>query len=432
MKKVLIVGFFHPYTRPGGSFRVLPLMKRLPQFGWEPVILTPALLKGQDLPYRVAGTDYRNIFRVWQRLFGFHEGDTFKHQVQSHIGAASRSNLVEFLFNRIGEVITYPDPNRGWKDFALEAGRKLLKDEKFDLIFSCHPTISHIVSHDLKAEFGLPWIADLPDLWSRNHNYRYSPLRRGLDKRLEKRTLGTADVMTTVSEPWAQTLRQIHEGKKILSIQHGFPPEELNDPPVPLTNEFSITYTGSIYPEGQDLKLFFMAIQQLIAEGRIPANMVAIRFYGSPVAQIEKDFQKYGLTAVARQYGAVSRAEAVRRQSETQVLLFAKWKTGNEAGWYSGKIYEYLAARRPILAVDGRRDVVTQLLDETSAGVDALDLESVKRNLLDMHSQFVKNGEVAYNGKISEIQKYSHTEMTKSFATLFDSLVDGKSEKNMK
>ncbi len=422
MKKVLIVGFFHPYTRPGGSFRVLPLMKRLPEFGWEPVILTPGLLGKYDLPYRVVGTDYRSIFHFWQRLFRFNENETFKQQVQSHLGSASRSNIVEFISNRIGEVITYPDPNRGWKEFALEAGRKLLKEEKFDLLFSCHPTISHIVSHQLKSEFGIPWIADLPDLWSRNHNYRYSPVRRWLDRRLEKATFENADMMTTVSEPWAQTLREIHKHNKVLSIQHGFPPEELNDPPGPLTPKFTVTYTGTFYPEGQDLTVFFAAVRQLIDEGKIPGDNIDIRFYGAPMARIEHALREYGLTAQARQYGPVPRAEAVQKQSETQLLLFAKWKTGNEAGWYSGKIYEYLAAGRPILAVDGRPDVVSELLRETGAGIDAPDVESVKRELSAMYREYETSGKVLYHGKLSEIMKYSHVEMTRQFAGLFDSL----------
>lgn len=422
MNKVLIVGFFHPYTRPGGSFRVLPLMKRLPEFGWDPVILTPGLLGEHDLPYRVIGTDYHSIFHFWQRLFRFNEKETFKQQVQSHLGSASRSGIVEFISNRIGEVITYPDPNRGWKEFALEAGRKLLKEEKFDLLFSCHPTVSHIIAHQLKSEFGIPWIADLPDLWSKNHNYRYSPLRRSLDRRLEKATFKNADLMTTVSEPWAQTLREIHKGKKVLSIQHGFPPEELNDPAGPLTSKFTITYTGAFYQEGQDLRALFSAVRQLIDGNNIPADRFEIRFYGSPVATIERAFHEYGLAAQARQYGPIPRSEAVQRQGETQVLLFAKWKTGNEAGWYSGKIYEYLAAGRPILAVGGRPDVVSELLRETGAGVDALDVESAKRELLTMYREYEASGKAAYHGTISEIKKYSHVEMTRQFAELFDSL----------
>ena len=423
MKNVLITGFFHPYTRPGGSFRVLPLMKLLPEFGWNPVILTPALLEKKDVPFRVVGTEYRDIFRFWQRLFGFSEGETFKRQMQSQIGATSRSKFVEFIFNRAGEVITYPDPNRGWKKFAVDGGKKILQAEKIDLLFSCHPTISHIVTRELKKESGLPWVADLPDLWSRNHNYRYSSLRRLLDQRTEKKTLGDADVITTVSEPWAQTLRTIHKGKNVLSIQHGFPPEEFNDPPIPLTDKFTITYTGSIYPEGQDLTIFFQALRQLIDEEKIAPEKIDIRFYGAPVAQFEKAFKDFQLMNLARQYGPVPRAEAVQRQGESQVLLFAKWKTGNEAGWYSGKIYEYLAARRPILAVDGRPDVVTELLKETQAGIDACEYEEVKSSLLKMYREFQGRGAVSYHGRTDEIQKYSHREMTGQFVNLFDSIL---------
>ena len=122
-RNVLIIGFLHPYTRPGGSFRVLPLARYLPEFRWNPIVLTPQLLEEVNLPFRVVETEYQDVFRFWQRMLHLDEKQTYKRQLQKRLGSTSRSHLVEFMLNRVGEVVNYPDPYRGWRPFALDTIR---------------------------------------------------------------------------------------------------------------------------------------------------------------------------------------------------------------------------------------------------------------------------------------------------------------------
>ncbi|MFC2004674.1 glycosyltransferase [Chloroflexota bacterium] len=423
MNRVLIIGFLHPFTRSGGSFRTLPLASHLPEFGWEPVVLTPFLFDKTQLPFQVIETPYQDVLAFWKKLFGFNPDRDVKMQVKDRFTVGSGITLANFFLTRIGEILNYPDSHRGWEPFALEAGINLLEHRQIDAMISCHPTISHIIASKLKAKYKIPWLADFPDLWSQNHNYAYSSLRRAIDRRLELKTLSAADAVSSVSQPWADKLRALHKGKLVYMVTHGFTLEEVNIPPAKLTNKFTITYTGNIYARKHGPDKFFAALRDLILERVIEPNDIEVRFYGEMAGWLEKEIKQYGLSGIVNLYGQVPKDVALQKQRESQLLFITKWKDPKERGAYSGKIFEYLAARRPILATDGSHDVVTDLLNETKAGIDAQSVRDIKDAFQKLYHDYKQRGKIAYNGIDSKINKYSHREMAKKFSEILDYLV---------
>ncbi|MBA7611306.1 hypothetical protein ES703_18526 [subsurface metagenome] len=423
MKRVLIIGYLHPFARSGGSFRTLPLAKYLPEFGWEPIVLTPSLLEKEDLPFRVIETPYRDALGFWKKLFGFDLDRDIKRQVKERFGVTSKKSLIDFILTRGGAIINYPDSHRGWKPFALKAGNEIMQQENIDAIISCHPVAtSHIIASTLKAKYGIPWVADFADLWSQNPHYGYGPVRKLLDTRLELKTLSKADALVTVSEPWAKSLRTLHRGKTVYAITHGFDLTEVNNPPANLMAKFTITYTGTIYTGKHDPSKLFAALQHLILNGTMDPDDIKVRFYGHKNAWLDKEIEHYGLSSIVAQYGLVSRDVAVEKQRESQLLLRLKLEKPQERGAYSGKIFEYLAARRPILATGGSVDVVSELLDETKAGICALTVEDIENALKELYREFKLKGEIAYKGEESELNKYTHQEMSRRFSEILDHL----------
>ena len=433
MKKVLIIGYLHPFTYSGGSFRPLPLAQYLPEFGWEPIVLTPTLLGRAVLPFRIMETPYRDALGFWKKLFGFDLNKDIRRQVKERFGVTSKKSLLDFILTRSGEILNYPDSHKGWKPFALEAGNRLLQRENIDAIISCHPVAtSHIIASTLKAEYGTHWIADFADLWSQNHNYGYGHIRKMLDTRLELKTLSNADALVTVSEPWARKLRTLHnpwarnlrklrKGKPVYTITHGFDPTEVNSPPASLTTKFTITYTGTIYEKHDPSKLL-TALQHLILNSSIDSDDIEVRFYGHKNVWLDKEIEYYGLLGIIKQYGLVSRDIAVEKQRESQALLRFKLEDPQELGNYSGKLFEYLAARRPILATGGTKDVDCELLDETKAGVCALTVEDTEKVLEELYREYKLKGKIAYKGEETELNKYTHQEMTRKFSEVLDHL----------
>jgi len=422
MRNVLLIGYLHPLTLQSGSVRVLPLAKHLPQFGWQPFVISPPLREKPDLQFTVIETPYRDALAFWKRLLRYNpnEGQDMREQVKRRLGVKSNRSLIDFAFTLGNEIFAYPDAGKGWKPFAIDAGKKLLQKENLEAVISIWPVTSHLIASELKAKYKIPWIADFPDLWSQNANYQYGPLRKFLDRRLELKTLSTADALATASQPPAEELRELHKGKPVYAITHGFDPAEVNEPPANLTAKFTITYTGRIYPRQQDVAKLFAALRDLISDGVMDPEEIEIRFYGPEAEWLDKEIEQYALSHVVKQYGTIPRQVALEKQRESQILLLLKWEDPQERGAYTGKVFEYLAARRPILATGGSNDVVTELLNETKAGIDAPTIPDIKDALEKLYHQYRLKGKIVYDGRKSEIDKYSHYEMARKFSEVLN------------
>jgi len=424
MKKVLIIGHFWPYR--GGSKRIMGLAKYLTEFGWEPIILTGPLKERPEKKFRFIENDYPCFLGSWVRLFGFSDRVDITDQFQKKINKSSSKvkSFLRFLYWQIGKLFAYPDRDKYWKSFGIKAAEELFKKEKIDAIISVWPATSHLIAQRLKEKYKIPWIADFPDLWSQNYDYRYGRIRKAIDRKLEVKTINSADFLTTISQPLAEKLGILHINKKIFVIPHGFNLKEVNELPAPLTKKFTITYTGQIYTGKQNPLKILTALKELILERKINPDDIEVRFFGPERDWLNKEIKNRGLNIVVAQYGQASRQVSLKKQRESQILLLLNWENENQKGVYTGKIFEYLAARRLILATGGfRGDVVEELLEETKAGVYAIPVDEIKKNLIEFYQEYKQKGKVIFKGNIETINKYSEPEMTRKFADLLNLLV---------
>ena len=419
MKKVLVIVHL-----PRVSPYIESLVKYLPEFNWQPVILTGVTNKYTDLPAGIIETPYQNALGSLGHLFKLDEEDgDVRQQLKNRLSTISKKHPLDFFLTLGGEIINYPCPDKNWKPFAVKAGSELLQEENIDTIMSSSPPItSHLIARELKDRHKIPWLAELRDLWSQNHNYSYSPLRKMLDRRLELKTLAKADALLTVSQPWAEKLRMLHRGKTVHMIARGFDMAEVNDPPAQLTTKFTITYTGSIYTGKHDPSKLFAALRDLISDRVIDPSNIEVRFYGTREGWLEEEIKQYGLSNIVKQYGVVPRQIALEKQRESQLLLRLKWEDQQERGAYSGKIFEYLAARRPILATGGSDDVVSELLNDTKAGICAPTVEDIKNTLKELYSEYKLKGKVAYKGEESKVNKYTNQEMARKLSEILNGM----------
>lgn len=426
MKKVLIItNRFSPYQSVG-AIRLRGLAKYLPMFNWEPTILTSVLTdysKKIDSKYKIIRTPYRDIVKEFKKRFYLDQEKGFQEQFK--IPISKKENKIFFinvLINFILSIIAFPDKEKGWYSFGVKKGNTVLKENKFNaLISSSGPVTSHLIAKELKIKHNIPWIADLRDLWTQNHNYPYRNLRKYFERRLELKTLGKADALVTVSKPLSKKLGILHSEKPVFTIVNGFDPDDITDN-VLLTKNFAITYTGKLYQDKQNPEILLKALHELILERVIDSNVVKVRFYGHYENWLEQEIRKYGLENIAKQYGKVSRENSLKKQRESHVLLFVNWNDLKETGIYSAKIFEYLFAKRPIIAVNGPKSVIDELLKKTNSGFFANNLSQTKNILKKYYNEYITKGEVCYYGKNEEIYKYSHYEMAKKYANLLNKI----------
>jgi len=442
MKKVLIIAnLFH------ASPRIPGMAKYLSDFGWEPTIITvpvakdPRNLLGFPDDFlgkvRIIETPYKgDIFVLWRKVFkffGFGANKSILSQTKKKFGITSQKSFIDFIFNLYLTIFGYPDGEKKWFKPAFKVASKLLEKENFDAIISSFsPATAHLIANKLKNKYKqnsfakgkkIPWVAEFRDLWTQNDNYSFPWWRKIFETRLELNTLSTADVLITVSHPLSEKLKKFYKKEKIYVITNGFDPEKVNEPSLELTKKFTITYTGQIYFQKRDPLKIIVALKDLIAEKIIDPNDIDLRFFGSESFFLHKEIEKYKLSSVVKEYDKIPREEVLKKQRESQILLLLKWEDPKEKGVYSGKIFEYLAAKRPILATGGSKDVISELLEETKAGIDALTVEEIKIALKSFYYEYKQKRKVSFNGDIEEINKYSYREVAKKFADVLNQTI---------
>lgn len=417
-KKVLIVTYHFP-PRPGiASLRLEGLAKYLPEFGWDPIILTGKLPSPPDPRYHVIETKDSDILLEWKKRFGFSPDRTFRDQ----LGLTSKKDTItDRLLNVAKEILAYPDYNKKWYRYALPAAQQLVKNETFDaIISSAGPYTAHIIAHDLKKEYNIPWIADFRDLWTQNHYYSYSRIRKHFERNLEVRIIANADAITTVSRPLAERLNKIHNAP-IYVVCNGFDPGLLNHK-TPLTTNFSISYTGRLYRRKMDPEPFLRALKKLIDKKKIDPSDLEVHFWGVSEDWIQKLVNVYHLENIVHLHCSIPYKEVIQKQRSSQILLLLTWNDPHVKGVIGGKIFEYLAAKRPILAIGQYYPEIDDILQECHAGTTINDDMMIEKILLDYYNQHKITGNVSYSGSEERICKYSHRVMAQRFAEIMNKI----------
>jgi glycosyltransferase involved in cell wall biosynthesis len=238
---------------------------------------------------------------------------------------------------------------------------------------------------------------------------------------LERRVFRSADALITVSVPLADSLQRLHPELPTHAILNGFDPE-LTGPAGNLTPEFSITHTGTFYQGRRDPSLLFQAVSNLIAAGRIERQRIRIRLFSRGEPWLAALVRAHALEDVVELHPWVPWQKALRVQQESQVLVLMHWGAEPERGVYTGKVFEYLAARRPVLVIGGGKGVLSELLEQTGAGVQVADLLGLQVQLLNWWEAYSRSGRVPYDGDPRVIQRYSHVRMAEEFAQVLDSV----------
>lgn len=422
MKRVLLICYQFHQKEAVGTIRGRGMAKYLKPFDWETSIICGDKYEDNDFTTFEILVDSAST--KWKKKLGLKEDLTLKKQlnVPSH---KNKKTFVDYIINIWNELFAYPDVYYTWVDPAIGKGRELLKKEHFDAIISTSPPDSvNLVASRLASEFNIPWIADFRDLWTQNHYYPYSGIRKFFDRRLELKTLSNASILTTVSQPLAENLQKLHKNKKVIAIPNGFDPEQTN-PGIPLSTKFSITYTGYLYQGRRDPELLFKIMRYLINGNFIDPNSLEINFFGYDEGWLIHDVKKYGLDNYVKIHGIIPREQSIQKQRESQILLLLTWNDPEEKGVYTGKLFDYLAARRPILSLgftDG--GVVKELLDQTRVGVHCSNEVELREYLLEAYREYKELGAVQYRGIKEEVMKYSQVEMAKSFSEVLESIIE--------
>jgi len=439
MKRVLIITYWYPPKNVIGAIRLAKFAKYLPKYGWEPIVVTvdprtdlytsSGELKDELTQGRVYRTRDWSFGEIFTALYRKLRGSNKSSRAPTSSSASRESALAKFYRS----VICYPDECILWRFLSLGEIGKILEREKPDLIFSSSlPNTAHLIASKLSQRFKVPWVADFRDLWTQNPYLDRANWLKSKEERLERRVLSQASAMVTISDGLKSELAERYD-KPIFAIPNGFDPDDLAfdahdaDGNVDINgscDKLTLTFTGTIYPGKRDPSPLFDAMLLLKADGKIN-DEILVKFYGRKqdfIAQLLED--KYSdLKHSVELCGAIPRDEALRAQSNSAALLLLEWIDPRARGVYTGKIFEYLAANKPILSIGPDGGVLEQLIEKTNSGFQATDPQVIADKLGAWLEEYRASGRLEHNPDYDEIAKYSREKQTEMLAAVFDGVV---------
>jgi len=402
MKKVLIITYYWPPSGGGGVMRWLKMSKFLPELGWQPIIYTPenpdpsvtdeSLLKEIHPDLIEIKTPIWEPYDFYRKLTGKKSGSKFK---AGYISEASEGNWKSKLSVFIRGNFLIPDPRMFWIKPSIKFLTKYLKENPVDLIVSTGPPHSmHLIALELKKKFDIPWIADFRDPWTDIDFYHKLRLTKWADKkhhRLEKKVLEKADHVVTVSPGCAFDLEKIVH-RNIEVINNGFDPTDYDFEPTELDKTFTISHFGA-FNKDRNPSAFWKVLGELANESADFKKLLQIKLIGQTDKSVTNDIAKHNLTDNLVLIDHLPHREGLIELSKSQVLLLPLNDAPNVKGILPGKMFEYLALRRPILALGPTDADYAKILNETNSGVpiEFGDETGIKEALQNYFRLFKKN-----------------------------------------
>jgi glycosyltransferase involved in cell wall biosynthesis len=376
MKKILIITYYWPPSGGAGVQRWLKFSKYLPEFGYEPIILTvdekqasyaqldESLLKEVSPELAVYKTKTFEPYNLYRKL-------SAKKEIP-YGGFSNQKKITVFeKFSRfVRGNFFIPDPRKGWNRYALKKALELIRTENIETVVTSGPPHStHLIGRRIKEMTGIRWIADFRDPWTDIYYYKdlylSGPAAR-YDKMLEKKVLTEADKIITVSEEVGKLLLRKFEGPagKIAIIPNGYDEADFENIASFRNDFFTIAYTGTI-SMSYGINHFVEAVALLPEKVK---NQLKIRFVGNVPDEILNLFHLNNLGPIVEVLGYIPHEMAIAQMVNASLLLMAIPDTSDNKGIVTGKFFEYLAAHKPILAIGPPGGQVDRLVQSCRAG----------------------------------------------------------------
>ncbi len=331
-RRLLIVTYHFPPSSASGSFRMLGFARHLPQYGWRPIVVAPPLLPWEPVDWDLCGRIPDDV----------------------------TVNYVRYPDGLLTWPIRKFAYDAAWLPWALGACRRAVLAYRPDAVLTSGPPHwVHALGLHLRRGHALPWVADFRDPWvAGNWFSAWWDIGRGwraqLAARIERAVAAAADAVIANAPLAGEAFRAAYPAhdSKVRLITNGYDRETFEDPlPRPPTHDaIEIIHTGSIYP-GRDLRPFLDAVRDLRCKGSLLGRPLWVGFFGSYSGPYDLggEIRRRNLDGMVRILGQVPYTEALRTMRKADILLLIDHP--HRRLGVPAKLYEYIGACRPVLAL---------------------------------------------------------------------------------
>jgi glycosyltransferase involved in cell wall biosynthesis len=383
--KLLLVSLYWPPAGGGGVQRPLKFAQYLPALGIETHVLAP-----DDPKWIHEDADLRQPTQAWVHRARYLGPKGRRPSEELHGKEGFERALVQARL--ASRRLLVPDENVSWNLTAIPAAIRIARREKIDVVLTTSPPNSvHLVGAAVKSATGARWVADLRDSLVAHPHRRAESLavraKEKVDVGVAKLVARSADAITCVSEAIADEASGFEPRGRVATIANGCDFDDfagLDYTPAP---RFRITHTGSFFGK-RDPRPFLTALDESGLD-------VVARFLGDFRSSDREWAEKRGLADRLELIPYAPRQAALELQRDSEALLLLIPEAGGRGkGVLSGKVFEYLAAERPILAAVPPDGAAAELIRETGAGVVAPpdDVDALKAALQELHARFSNGG----------------------------------------
>ena len=436
-RRVLLVSYLFPPIGGGGVQRALKMARYLPQFQWHPTVLTahehayhatpdPSLLQqlpGETEILRAGHPDLRR----WLSRPSRTSEDSGHQEPGRRTGWKS---LLADMLRAARDRYLLPDEQIVWLPSALWSAWRSHQKRPYDAIVSTSgPYTNHLVALYLHRWTGLPWVADFRDPWSQNMHRPTDPWRRQVEEDLEAQVVRECDCLTTVTQGFADQFRARYGGqiKRLHIIYNGYDPEDWQAVyPRTVPDKLSFLYAGILYGK-RSPAVFLKALRRCLDEGWVDGHRVIAQFAGvfdypghDDHRRLVKQLQ---LEEQVQLLGNLPHREVLQRQAGAGVLLLIGDHSPDAGAYIPGKLFEYMAARRPILALQ-REGEASRLIREHGLGivVEPDDPDEAARAIAEYYQQWLAGALKLPPATPENLRTFHRREQARQMANILDEL----------
>ncbi|MDR5590405.1 glycosyltransferase family 4 protein [Christiangramia sp. SM2212] len=425
MKKVLIVTYYWPPAGGPGVQRWLKFVKYLRFYNIEPVVYIPENPSYPIIDPSLKEEVPKGIKILSQKIF---EPYTIANIFSKKDAETISSGIIQKEENqsKIQKAMLYirgnyfiPDARKFWVKPSVKFLSDEIQNKDYHVIITTGPPHSlHLIGLELKKKLDVKWIADFRDPWTQigyHEKLKLKDSSRKKHEQLESQVLNSADHIittsfTTKNEFVAKT------SKPVSVITNGFD-EEVNSADLK-RDKFRISHIGSLL-SGRNPEILWQAIKDLVEEDENFRSELQICLAGKLSEEVLQSIKAAGLQPYLKNEGYVSHTKAVEMQRESAILLLIEIDSKETQGIIPGKIFEYLSANRPIIAIGPENWDAEKIILDTNAGKVFLysDAEKIKSEIRSLFQKYTERKKL---NESRNIEKYHRKELTGKLAKLIE------------
>lgn len=420
-KKVLIVVYYWPPSGGSGVQRWTKFVKYLRDFGWEPIIYTPSNPERpaldtsleNDIPegIEVIQRTIWEPYSLYKKFVGINKEEQLGSGLM--ISGKENSTLQKFSIWIRGNLFV-PDARRFWIQPSIKYLTSYLLENPVDAIVSTGPPHSlHLIGLGLSNNTHIPWLADFRDPWTNIDFFEELKLSSPAKKKhhqLEKKVLQSAQKIVVVSPTMKKEFSEITD-TSISVIPNGFDETDFPELTYQKSLKFNLTHVGMLTATRNPENLW-KALSELRNEISDFKKNFKLYLVGKIDASIQYEIKKNKIENLIEVSDYVPHSEVVKIQQNSEALLLIVNNTPNANLILTGKLFEYLAARRPIICISPLKGDVSEVLADSGSGTVILynEKSSLKNEIMRLYNLWMEGNNDNLNTSNSQFSRKNLTE----------------------